>query len=300
MKTILNNSKTFIKYALTIMLFAVVLGSIFVVGFGFNASSEFGKVYELTVDCFDENKIEEFTDVSKSVLKEYGYSATEVFVEDRSYCDTIVVRYKSTSQNNATLIEKDVETKLELNENLVTMNALTHSSETSSAIKLLISLGVIAVAVFAYAIIRFKWKVAVAVLLNYLFSALLPLALLAITRIELSISTLGVIASISGLSTILFMAIVSKMYAIAKQQEKRESFANNYLAYISENKLKAIIPAVLMLLVFVCFIFTFNVALVQVGLAGIVSLIVCAFVLICFSPTFLVMLSEKSTKTAKR
>lgn len=300
MKTILNNSKTFIKYALTIMLFAVLLGSIFVIGFGFNGSSEFGKVYEVTVDCFDENKIDDFTTATKNVLKEYGYSAAEVIVEDRSYCDTIVVRYKSTSANNATLIEQAIESNLELNDTLVTMNALSYSSATSSAIKLLITLGLVAVIVFAYALVRFKWKVALTMLLNYLFSALLPLAILSITRLELSTTTLGIIAILSGLSTVLLMAIVSKMYAIAKLQEKRASFADNYYAYISENKLKAIIPAALLVLVFVCLIFTFNASLVQVGVAGLISLVVIAFVVICFSPAFLVMLSENTTKQSKR
>ena len=56
----------------------------------------------------------------------------------------------------------------------------------------------------------------------------------------------------------------------------------------------------LLLLVFVCLIFTFNAALVQVGVAGVISLAVTVFVVICFSPAFLVMLSEKSTKQAKR
>lgn len=300
MKTLLNNSKTFIKYSLTIMLFALLLGTVFVIGFGFNGSAEFGKVYELTIDCFDETKEEEYIDLAKDVLKDYGYSASETFIEDRSYCETIVVRYKSTSTKNAGLIKNDIVAKLELNENLVTNNPLTNSSEIAPAVKALIAVGVIAVVLFVYAFIRFDWKIALTTTLNYCFATLLPLALLAITRIELSITAIGVVALISTLSTILLFALISKLMAIEKQQEKPKSFAENFLSYINENKFKAIVPASLMLLVFVCLIFTFNKGLVYVGLVGIITLVVSAFMFICYSPAFLVMLNEKPEQKAQK
>lgn len=300
MKTLLNNSKTFIKYSLTIMLFTLLIGTVFVIGFGFNGSAEFGKVYELTIDCFDMAKEEEYTDTAKEVLKDYGYSASEIFVEDRSYCETIVVRYKSTSTKNSELIKNDIVAKLELNENLVTNNSLTRSSEVSSAVKALIAVGVIAVVLFVYALIRYEWKVALTTMLNYCFAILLPLALLAITRIEISITAIGVIALISTLSTILLFALISKLMSVAKQQEKPKSFAENYLSYVNENKFKAIIPASLMLLVFICLIFTFNIGLVYVGLVGIITLIISAFMLVCYSPAFLVMLNEQPKQKVQK
>ena len=276
------------------MISTILLGAIFVAGFGFNVSSEFGKVYEVSIDCFDENKLQEFEQETKKVLKSYKYSATEVLVEDRSYCDTIIVRYKSTSQANATLIEKDIETKLNLNENLVSVSALSYSSETATAVKLLLPMGLIAIVIFAYSLFRYKWKFAVTLLLNYIFATCLPLALLAITRIELSITVLGVIALLAMLSTVLTMAIYSKMQIIAKHQQKPESFKNNYIAYISDNKFKAIIPSALILLLFTCLIFTFSSNLVFVGLSGIVSLIVSAYTTICFAPAFFCAIAENS------
>ena len=301
MKSLLNNSKTFLKYALTIMIFSVLLGTIFVVGFGFNASADFGKVYELSIDCFDKNQIKNFTDTAEDILDEYGYSANEILVEDRSYCDTIVIRYKSTSQNNANLIEKDVETKLELKENLVTIASLSKSSEKAPAIKLLITLGVTAVVLFVYGLIRHKWKFALTLTLNYVLSCLLPLALFAITRVEISVLALSVVLLIAGIASVLLMALYQKMQVIAKQQEKEESFKTNYLAYAAENKLKMIIPSALVLLVFVCLIFTFTPSLVGVGLAGIITLIVAAFNLAIFSPALLIALTEgKKTPTTKK
>ena len=296
MKTLFEKPATIVKYALTIMVFALLLGTIFVVGFGFNASSEYGGVYELTVDCFDENKIEEYTDECKAVLDDYGYSAKDVIIEQRSVCDTIVVRYASGSETNAQKIEADVTTKLGLNENLVSVSALSAPSAIASSLKLLIAVGVIAVGVFAYTMIRMGWKKALAVLLNLVLSAFVPLAVFAISRIEMSYVGFGVALLFACLSTVLFVAVLSKLDAIKKQQEKEETFLDNYLNLLNANKFKAIIPSLLILLVLVCLMFTFTRNLVFVGLVGLVSALISAFNFIIFSPNFLLLLDTPRQK----
>ena len=300
MKTLFNKPALFIKYALTIMAFAVVLGAVFVIGFGFNTSAEFGGVYEITIDCFDETKITENIETAKDVLDEYGYNASEVIVEDRSICDTIVIRYASKSAVNASKVEEAITTKLDLNENLVSVSLLGLSSATTIALKMLLAFGVMALGIFVYLAIRMGWKKAVSVLVNLVSVALILVSICAITRIEISLVSLGVIFIISAMSAILLAMLFSKIDAISRYQENEKSFIDNYIDLIEANKMKAIIPSALVLLVFVCLIFTFSRALVFVGVVGLVALIVAVFYVLIFAPNFYLLLSTKRAKKIKK
>lgn len=300
MKTLFNKPSTFIKYALTIMAFAVVLATVFVIGFGFNASAEFGGVYELTIDCFDETKIVENTNVANQVLAEYGYNAKETIVEERSICDTIVIRYASKSAVNAQKIETDLTNKLGLNENLVTVSALSLPSANRDALKMLLAFGISLAVVAIYVLIRMDWRKASTVALCYLFSALLPLSICAISRVEISMVSLAVIYLMSTATAILVTVIFSKLESIQKHQEHERGYLDNYLDLLNENKVKAIIPTALMLLVFVCLIFTFSRALVFAGLVGVISLIIFAFIAIIFAPNFYLAINSKKSKNNKK
>lgn len=300
MKTLFNKPATFIKYALTIMAFAIILGTVFVIGFGFNTSSDFGGVYELSIDCFDENKISEHTEVAKEVLDEYGYSAKEVIIEDRSICDTIVIRYASKSAVNALKVEENVTTRLELNENLVSVSELKLPSATSDALKMLLALGISIVGIFIYLLVRMDWKRAITVVLGLTLSAVLPVAIFAISRIEISLVALAIVFLMALVSAILVTMIFSKIEAVEKSQQKPLTFIENYLDILNENKIKAIIPTALLLLVYVCMIFTFSRALVFAGLVGFICMLVAAFVAIIFAPNFYMLLNTKRAKKIKK
>ena len=300
MKNLFNKPSQFIKYALTIMAFAVVLGAVFVIGFGFNASAEFGGVYELTIDCFDETKIADNIETAEEILAEYGYKKSEVIIEDRSICDTVVIRYQSKSAVNALKVEADVTNELGLNENLVTVSALSLSSATSVALKLLLAFGVVAVGMFVYLLIRMDWKKALTVLVGLATSTLISIALCAITRIQISLISLGIIFLISVLSGVLLTMIFSKIDSISRYQENEKSYIENYLDLIMANKFRALIPSALVLLIFICLIFTFKKALVFVGLGGLLALIVSAFITLVFAPNFYLVLNTKRVKKIKK
>ena len=297
MKTIFNKPTNFLKYALTFMCFAFLLGLIFSLTFGFNTSHEYGKVYEVSVFCFDESKQEAYQNATKEVLKSYGYSAKETFIEEHTDCDAIVVRYASESAVNATKIQAEIAQKLELNENLVQVDSLTLSNQKSASIKLLITLGVASLLIFVYTIIRFNWKTAITIASNLILSAILPLSVMAFSRIELSLTSLLLVIVMAILSTVLYMAIYSKTKSIQKQQEKPLSFRENYISLIENNKFKVLIPSALVLLVFVCLIFTFVRPLVFVGLSGIVAFAISAFNLIIFAPSMQMALNHEKEET---
>ena len=296
MKTLFKKPTTFIKYALTLIAFAIVLGTVFVIGFGFNTNSDFGGVYELTIDCFDDNKVSDYTDIATDVLDEYGYSAKDIIVEERAICDTIVIRYASKSASNAQKIENDLTAKLELNENLVSVNKLSLPSANRDALMILLAFGVSMAVMFVYLWIRMDWKKASTVALSYLISGILPVAICAISRIEISLVSLGVIFIMALVTAILTAIIFAKIESIEKYQDDETSFIDNFLALAGENKIKAIIPTALVLLVFVCLMFTFTRNLVFTGLVGIVSLVCFAFVAIIFAPNFYLVLNTKIIK----
>ena len=301
MKALFNSSSKLLKYTLTFMCFAFLLGLIFSLTFGFNTSSEYGKVYEVTIYAFDAEKIESYKETAQDVLKEYGYTVKEIRVDEHTDADAVVLRYKSSSLNNALKIQADITEKLELNENLVKVEALTLSNQKSASIKLLITLGVAVLFIFIYAVIRHGWKMAVTLISLFVSSIILPLSVMAFSRIELSLTTLFLVSIIGTLASIIYMAMYAKLKSISKYQEKVKSFKENYLEFANENKLKVLIPVALMLLVFVCLIFTFNRTLVHVGLTGLVALAIASFSLVIFAPALQITLNKEEviTKTLK-
>ena len=60
MKTLFESPAKLVKYALTFVGFFIALGAILTAFFGFNTSPEFGGHYELTIDCVDSEKVNEY------------------------------------------------------------------------------------------------------------------------------------------------------------------------------------------------------------------------------------------------
>lgn len=292
MKTLLQNSNKLLKYAFTVIAFALVIGLVFIIGFGFNGSADFGKTYELTVDCFDESAVNTTKEKMVEVIKANGYSELESFVEDRSYCDTVVVRYKSNSTIKAQEIKAQTIEKLGLNENLVSISKLSHSTATKASIKLIIGVSISAVLLFLLGLIRYDIKYALALFATFVLSIMLPLAVIAITRIELSTSIIAIIASIASLASFIFAFSYAKMQMIKKYQEKEESYQTNYINYINENKFKAIIPSALVLVMVVAFMFIFNRSLIFIGLSILLSTLIAGFISLVLSPAILISLDK--------
>lgn len=298
MKAFFINSKKSVLYSLTFMATAICLGLVFLLTFGFNTSAEYGKMYEITIFSFDNQKIESYINTTEDILDTYGYSAKEVVIEEHSDSDAVVIRYKSESQNNAIKIQADIVKALEINKNLVQVERLGVSSAKTDSIKLLIALGVMAVISFVYIWLRFSWKEGVVILSTLGLTTILPLAIMLFTRIELSLVSLGVVVMLSILSSVLEMAIISKMDAIARLQDRPKTFKANYLEYISSISKRAIIPATLGLLVFICFLFTFIRSLAHVGLTGLVGLVISCVVVVVFAPNLQILLNkEEKNKT---
>ena len=298
MKMILSNAKRTIQYSLTIMATAVALGLIFLLAFGFNTSAEYGNMYQITIFSFDNQKIESYIETTEDVLDNYGYSAKEIIIEEHNESDAVVVKYASKSENNAIKIGADIVKALEINENLVKVESLGVSSAKADSIELLIAFGVIAVALFVYMWLRYTYKEGVVLASSIVLTGILSLALMLITRMELSLVSLGVVVMMSVLSGVLVMTTISKIKSIEKQQDKPKTFKENYLNYIDSVKFRAIVPAALGLLVFICFLMTFIRSLVHVGLVGIVSIVVMAVIVIGFAPCLQILLNkEEKDKT---
>lgn len=293
MNTILKKPGTLIKYSLTIMLAAVLLGLIFLFTFGFNTAPEFGGVYELTIFSFDSSQNEKYIDTAKEILDGYGYTATEVIIEEHNDSDAITIRYPSESKNNAIKIQAELTTKLGLNENLVKIENLTNATQKTNAIKLLITLGVMILALGVYGWLRHNWKFAATLVSVLALSVILPLSIINFTRLELSFSVLGVIILGAALTAILYMATYAKITQIARSQDKQKTFKSNFIDFADSIKFKLIIPVALVLAAFVALIFTFTRGLIMVGLAGVIMMVVDAFLLAIFAPALQILLNKE-------
>ena len=114
-------------------------------------------------------------------------------------------------------LEKQLAKKaLEINENLVKVESLGVSSAKADSIELLIAFGVIAVVLFVYMWLRYTYKEGVVLASSIVLTGILSLALMLITRMELSLVSLGVVVMMSVLSGVLVMTTIFLNTVISK------------------------------------------------------------------------------------
>ena len=288
------------KYALTILVAIIALGAIFVGFFGFNKSYQFGGYYEINIDYQDAEKVNSYLEGTTNILGNYGYTVSEAKIGDKSYLQTLVIRYKGNSDANAEKIKQDIIKTFEFDEDTkyVTVEPIGKTLMQKSAVKLLLPLGICLVALFLFGLIRRNLFYGVSLAMVPAATILLSLSIFAMTRSVMSVASIGIMAICAIISVIVFMYYTSVMFAKKKTHlGENKDYPELFNEAINESTWTVKIPALVALAGFVGLMFSFNKTLVFVSLSGIISLVSAgACALIIGGGFYLTMLTAESNK----
>ena len=273
MNRLFNSPKQLLKYMLLFTATIVAVAVVFVCFFGFNKSYQFGDQYQVSVDYVDLDKTVAYINNIKTIVENNNGTITYTETGDKTYLNTLNVVFKSNSTNIET-VRASLVTLFdgEINADQISVNKLEKTYAGKSLIKVILPLSLTVVALFIYGLLRRNYKYGLALIVSFVGTVLVGLSLFAITRTQISISSLGMLTGIALLSVVSFIYYTSISFMKKNSVHgEKEKLVNLYVNSVNTSTLAMIIPMGLILLSCVALIFTFSPSLVQFGISGIVS-----------------------------
>ena len=273
MNRLFNSPKQLLKYMLLFTATIVAVAVVFVCFFGFNKSYQFGDQYQVSVDYVDLDKTDAYINNIKTIVENNNGTITYTETGDKTYLNTLNVVFKSNSTNIET-VRASLVTLFdgEINADQISVNILEKTYAGKSLIKVILPLSLTVVALFIYGLLRRNYKYGLALIVSFVGTVLVGLSLFAITRTQISISSLGMLTGIALLSVVSFIYYTSISFMKKNSVHgEKEKLVNLYVNSVNTSTLAMIIPMGLILLSCVALIFTFSPSLVQFGISGIVS-----------------------------
>ncbi len=273
MNRLFNSPKQLLKYMLLFTATIVAVAVVFVCFFGFNKSYQFGDQYQVSVDYVDLDKTDAYINNIKTIVENNNGTITYTETGDKAYLNTLNVVFKSNSTNIET-VRASLVTLFdgEINADQISVNKLEKTYAGKSLIKVILPLSLTVVALFIYGLLRRNYKYGLALIVSFVGTVLVGLSLFAITRTQISISSLGMLTGIALLSVVSFIYYTSISFMKKNSVHgEKEKLVNLYVNSVNTSTLAMIIPMGLILLSCVALIFTFSPSLVQFGISGIVS-----------------------------
>lgn len=273
MNRLFNSPKQLLKYMLLFTATIVAVAVVFVCFFGFNKSYQFGDQYQVSVDYVDLDKTDAYINNIKTIVENNNGTITYTETGDKTYLNTLNVVFKSNSTNIET-VRASLVTLFdgEINADQISVNKLEKTYAGKSLIKVILPLSLTVVALFIYGLLRRNYKYGLALIVSFVGTILVGLSLFAITRTQISISSLGMLTGIALLSVVSFIYYTSISFMKKNSVHgEKEKLVNLYVNSVNTSTLAMIIPMGLILLSCVALIFTFSPSLVQFGISGIVS-----------------------------
>lgn len=273
MNRLFNSPKQLLKYMLLFTATIVAVAVVFVCFFGFNKSYQFGDQYQVSVDYVDLDKTDAYINNIKTIVENNNGTITYTETGDKTYLNTLNVVFKSNSTNIET-VRASLVTLFdgEINADQISVNKLQKTYAGKSLIKVILPLSLTVVALFIYGLLRRNYKYGLALIVSFVGTVLVGLSLFAITRTQISISSLGMLTGIALLSVVSFIYYTSISFMKKNSVHgEKEKLVNLYVNSVNTSTLAMIIPMGLILLSCVALIFTFSPSLVQFGISGIVS-----------------------------
>lgn len=296
---IFETPKKFLKYALLFSTTVVLLGLLFVIFFGFNTSYEFGGYYEINIDYQNVADTNDYIEGTQDILKEYGYKINgNATVGDKSYLYNLCIRYKSDSDVNASQIESDIQTKFGLSDEFVSVDKISNTYALSTVLSMLWPILIMVVLLFLFGWLRRNIFYALSLGSIVLSSTLLQLSIIAITRTRLSVATIGIMAITTIIAVVVFVYYTSQMFERKNSHEgEKEEYPQLFSSVIADSLFTIKLPALIGLAAFLGLVLTFNSTLVNVGLSGIICLLVATFASIFIGGNvYLSALTSESSK----
>ncbi len=297
------------KYPLLICMIiscVIIITSLFILGFfGLKLGVKLGGGSQIQIVIQNDASSKDYFDKASSVLGKYGYKIDSASVEDKylageangeytTSCLVINIAETEISDEVKANIKKDLATKLEIDESNISDIQKIYSSVRSKQILYVgIAVGLVVIAFFVFGLIRYNVFAALALLLAYLHNIILYLAILILTRVQLSLVSLSIALVLSLVMGIVLIHIFEKYREETKLQNSDKISITQTMMACEKQSIKPMMfigGAVLAFAVLMLFIPVLNVRLAALNIMF--ALIVTAYSSLLIGPSVYANLLE--------
>ncbi|MBR7172212.1 MAG: hypothetical protein IKD36_00225 [Clostridia bacterium] len=201
----------------------VIIASLFILGFfGLKVGTSLGGGSQFSVNVKNGDSPKKYIAEIKDILSDNGLSFDSSIVDDNyvatevegEYTKQVVVIKISNSEVKDSVEEKVVSkiaTKLGIDESYISsIEDITSSTTGKNVLNLGIAIGIIAIALFVFAWIRYDLFAGLSFIVAFLHNIILYLALTILTRLELNLTSLTVLFIITLVMSWVLIAIYEK------------------------------------------------------------------------------------------
>lgn len=202
---------------------AVIIASLFILAFfGLKVGTSLGGGSQFSVNVENGASAKKYISEIKEVLSDNGLSFDSSIVDDNyeatevegEYTKQVVVIKISNSEVKDSVEKKvvsEIAQKLEISESYISsIDDITASTTGKNVLNLGIAIGIIAIALFVFAWIRYDLFAGLSFIVAFLHNIILYLALTILTRLELNLTSLTVLFIITLVMSLVLIAIYEK------------------------------------------------------------------------------------------
>lgn len=297
------------KYPLliaTIISCVIVVVSLFILGFfGMKMGTSLGGGSQFEIAFNDESNASEYTKSVKKILSDNGLQVDTVFVEDKlvsGNTNTGLIEKALVIKLSNEDVSADVQNKVKseisakigvLTDNISDIENITASVSNKNVLYLGLAVGIIVIAFFVFAWIRYDIFASLSFLVAYLHNLILFLSLLILTRVELSLFSLVTAVCLTILMSTTLLVVFEKYREQANLHIGDKLTVAERMISVQKQVLKPFSFIVIAVLVFACLLFIVPARSVRLSaIAIIISLVVSLYTLLIIAPAVFVALRE--------
>ena len=279
------NKKSPLLWSIIATIFIIVVSSIIVGIFGVNASIEISGGSQIEIQMADSNKTTEYVSKASNVLKNHGQNIDSYFVEDKLTDTYLVLRVNSTEIKDSDSIKAEIASALEIEQTKVS-GVIKIDSYFANKIMLYIGLSILAIVIVCFFLgwLRLGLLGGTSLLFAFLHSMIISFAIIFVTRVQFSVTSLAMIFAGSILSVFVTEVLLERLRENLKSKQYSTLSENQNVITVLKQNRKLLIPAIVALVVAIILIILPINNIRFVGLSLLIVLISSVYTTVCMTP----------------
>lgn len=244
------NKKSPLLWFIIASIFIIVVSSIIVGVFGVNASIEISGGSQIEIQMSDSTKTGEYVDKASKVLGNHGQHIDSYFVEDKLTDTYLVLRVNSTNIKDSDSIKAEIASALEIDQSKVS-GVIKIDSYFANKIMLYIGLSILAIVIVCFFLgwIRLGIIGGTSLLFAFLHSMIMSFALIFLTRVQFSVTSLVMVFAGSIISVFATEILLERLKENLKSKQYSALSENQNIVNVLKQNKVLLLPVVIALIV---------------------------------------------------
>lgn len=201
----------------------IIIASLFILGFfGLKVGTSLGGGSQFEINVVEGESTEKYVEKVKDVLSDNGLTFDSATVEDKyvatdvegEYTKQVLIIKVSQSEvkdSVETKVINQISSKLDIDSSYISnIDDITSSTTNKNVLKLGLAIGIIAIALFVFAWIRYDLFAGLSFIVAFLHNIILYLSLIILTRLELNLISLTIMFVITLVMSLVLINIYEK------------------------------------------------------------------------------------------